>query len=98
MGLRGRTVRVIVSNTEFNLKNLFGTIISDRGYKQLKVKVISPISVSTITSSIIELTFINEEETFHSLENLYGLNCQCSLIDEQNAKSENMGEVTVAID
>lgn len=96
MGLKGKTVRIIVSNTELNLKNLFGTIISDRGYEQLTIRLIEQITLGPITSNIVKI--IGKKEDFNSLEKQYGEIYQCILVDEAIDALETIGEVAIAID
>lgn len=93
MSLRGKTVRV---NTDS--KNLFGTIIYDRGYKLLRIKLIEPLLISSTPGSILELTLENKEETFHNLEKQYGISCNCCLLGDDYKPLVDLGAVIVAID
>ncbi len=99
MSLRGKTVRIIVSEPfEWNHGNLFGTIEDDRGGKTLKVRLTNEIRGNKLTSDLIELKPRYEKETFKPLSQNYSVTIGGALI---NANSEAFDYIligTVTID
>ncbi len=85
MSLRGKTVRIIVSEPfEWNQGNLFGTIEDDRGGKSLKVRLTKKIKGTKLTSDLIELKPRYEKETFKPLLQNYSVTVGGALIDDNS--------------
>jgi hypothetical protein len=98
MSLRGKTVRIIVSEPfEWNHGNLFGTIEDDRGGKKLKVRLTKEIEGSKLTSDLIELKPRYEKETFKPLLQNYSVTIGGALIEENSENFDYIiiGSVTV---
>lgn len=98
MSLRGKTVRIIVSEPfEWNYGNLFGTIEDDRGGNTLKVRLTNKIKGKKLTSDLIELKPRYEKESFKPLLQNYSVNVGGALIEENSEKFDYiiMGTVTV---
>lgn len=98
MSLRGKTVRIIVSEPfEWSCGNLFGTIEDDRGGKSLKIRLTKEIKGTKLTSNLMELKPRYEKETFKPLFQNYSVTVGGALIDENSKDFDYIiiGSVTV---
>ncbi len=99
MSLRGKTVRIIVSEPfEWNHGNLFGTIEDDRGGKTLKVRLTNEIRGNKLTSDLIELKPRYEKETFKPLSQNYSVTIGGALINDNSEDFDYILIGTVTID
>lgn len=99
MSLRGRTVRIIVSEPfEWKHGNLFGTIEDDRGGKRLKVRLTKKIKGKKLTSDLVELKPRFEKETFKPLLQNYSVTVNGALIKENSEDFDYILIGTVTID
>ncbi|NHF60179.1 hypothetical protein FK220_012560 [Flavobacteriaceae bacterium TP-CH-4] len=98
MSLRGKTVRILVSEPfEWSHGNLFGTIEDDRGGKSLKVRLTKEIEGKKLTSDLMALKPRYKEETFKPLLQNYSVAVVVALIaeDTENFDYTIIGSVTV---
>ena len=99
MSLRGKTVRIIVSEPfEWDHGNLFGTIEDDRGGKRLKVRLINEIRGNILTSDLMELKPRYEKETFKPLLQNYSVTVGGALIKDDSEDFDYILIGTVTID
>lgn len=99
MSLRGRTVRIIVSEPlERNYGNLFATIEDDRGGKSLKVRLSNEIKGNKLTSALMELKPRYEKETFKPLLQNYSVTIEGTLIKDDSEDLDYILTGTVTID
>jgi hypothetical protein len=99
MSLRGKTVRIIVSEPfEWHHGNLLGTIEDDRGGKRLKVRLINEIRGNIFTSDLIELKPRYEKETFKPLLQNYSVTVGGALIKDDTEEFDYIFIGTVTID
>ena len=96
MSLKGRTIRIIVSEPSNWGENLFGTIISDRGNKIL-VKLTNTIKGKKLTSDLMELTPEEPFTTFKYLYQFYSVIANGVLLTQNLKDSESIiiGSVTI---
>lgn len=98
MSLQGQTVRIIVHEPEnWDKGNLFGIIISDRGGQKIILKLSDKIIGKEITSDVLEIKPIKENETFKPLAQYYSVMINGSLKSEETEQLENIiyGSVTI---
>ncbi len=98
MSLRGKTVRIIVSEPfDWNYGNLFGIIEDDRGGKSLEVRLTKEIEGTKLTSNLMELKPRYEKETFTPLLQNYSVTVGGALIEENSEDFDYIiiGSVTV---
>ncbi|MCR5861676.1 hypothetical protein LRS05_05795 [Flavobacterium sp. J372] len=95
--MRGLTVRIIVHEPKSWDKNLFGTILYDRGGDRLLIKLSKPLKDEELETDLIVLKPANDKETFKPLLQNYSVIAHGSLTDEDNTTSEPIlyGSVTV---
>ena len=99
MSLHGASVRIIIKEPEERVgKNLFGTIISDRGGKTLMVRLTEPISGKQLKSDLLRLSPVDPVATFRPLEQYYGLEISAHLVVEQKGDDESLFSGVVALD
>ena len=99
MSLQGQTVRIIIHKPEtWDKGNLFGTIISDRGGKRLLLKLTYQIIGKKITSDILELHLLTENETFKPLEQYYSVMVNGNIKASENETTEFLFYGSVTID
>jgi hypothetical protein len=97
MSLKGKTVRIIVSEPWDWEGNLFGTILSDRGGDKLLVKLTKPIKGNKLTSDLMELKPRYEKKTFKPLGQYYSVTVGGALVKEENDEFDYIiiGSVTL---
>lgn len=99
MSLRGKTVRIIVSEPfEWSHGNLFGTIEDDKGGKKLKIRLTQEIESSKLISDIIVLKPRHEKETFKPLLQNYSVTVGGALIKDDSVDLDYLFIGTVTID
>ena len=99
MSLRGKTVRIIVSEPfEWDHGNLFATIEDDRGDKRLKVRLTKEIRGNKLTSDLMELKPRYEKETFKPLLQNYSVTVGGALIKDNSEDFDYILIGTVTID
>lgn len=94
-----QTVRIIVHEPKrFNSgKNLFGTILSERG-NTLRVKLSEAIQGNRFKSDLMELTTQNENETFNPLKQYYSVMFNGKLVLENSEAYEELFSGSVTYD
>ncbi|MFT3904013.1 MAG: hypothetical protein QM727_12625 [Niabella sp.] len=98
MSLQGQTVRIIIHKPEnWDIGNLFGKIISDRGGRKLTIKLTNQVVSGRITSDILELQPLTEKETFKPLGQYYSVIVNGTLKCNETGKAEHIiyGSVTL---
>jgi hypothetical protein len=99
MSLRGKTVRIIVSEPfDWNFGNLFGTIEDDRGGKMLKVRLTNKIRGFKLTSDLIVLKPRYKKETFKPLLQNYSVTVGGALTKDDSGDFDYLLIGTVTID
>lgn len=98
MSLKGRTVRIVVIEPhDWDERNLFGTIIYERGGIKLIVKLTKQLSSKKMKSDLIELKPRYKKETFKCLSQNYSVAVGGALIAEDNDEYDNIiiGNITI---
>jgi hypothetical protein len=98
MSLRGKTVRIIVSEPfDWNFGNLFGTIEDYRSGKMLKVRLTNEIRGVKLTSDLIVLKPRYEKETFKRLLQNYSVTVGAALTKDDSEDFDYLliGAVTI---
>lgn len=98
MSLKGQTVRIIVSEPSDWDKNLFGTILSDRGGDKMIVELTNTIKGKVLTSNLMKLQPRYENETFKPLSQFYSVTVNGALVNESSTEFEFLIIGTVALD
>lgn len=98
MSLKGQTVRIIVSEPWDWDKNLFGTILSDRGGDKMLVELTNTIKGKVLTSNLMKLQPRYENETFKSLSQFYSVTVNGALVNESSTEFEFIIIGTVTLD
>lgn len=79
-----KNVRIIVSEAfEWNSKNLFGSIIKQKGNEYLLIELSNPIKIENFSSKIIELKPLHKSSNFKNLINNYSVNIIGNIINEE---------------
>ena len=99
MSLKGQTVRIIVDEPwEWEERNLFGTILSDRGGNKLLIELTKSFTGKKLTSNLIELRPRYEKETFKPLSQYYSVTVGGALVTENSDDFDYIIIGTVTLD
>lgn len=98
MSLQNKSIRIIVHQPENWNQNLFGTIILARGTQKLVVKLLHKITGAEITSDILELEPLTEQDKFRLLELNYSVMVKGSLKCNTTNKTEQILSGSITID
>jgi hypothetical protein len=99
MSLKGQTIILILSDpSSLKGRNLYGTILSDRGGDRLKVKLSKPLKGYSMTSDLIELTPAIDKGRFKQLSQYYSVRVKGVLFENDRTDTNFFVLGTVTLD
>jgi hypothetical protein len=98
--LKNMSVRIIVHHSDYKWakKNLFGTIIKDRGNNLLIVRLNEAIESKTLKSDLLKLIPRTEKDSFRTLAQLSSTFVNGELLTEGSEESDFVLTGTVTFD